>query len=63
MIYSIWCEVSGGRTGSRAAWLKKDGTIQMWTDKATAEWEAAALNGSMNRPNSKVVFTFTVQER
>lgn len=62
MIYRIWAQVTGGRTGTREAWLKEKDTIMMWTDKAEAESHADVLNTVMNRPNSTTRFTHTVKE-
>ncbi|HEY1441373.1 MAG TPA: hypothetical protein VGF65_11155 [Mycobacterium sp.] len=63
MIYGIWCEVSGGRTGPREAWLKRDGTIALWTDRDEATSEALRLTRERNHPNKPVRFFYLVQER
>lgn len=48
MCYGIWCEVWGGQTGSRAAWLKSDGKMVVYETKAEAEARAAFYNDLRN---------------
>jgi len=43
--YGIWCQVSGGVTGHRQAWLKANGKVQTFATLAEAEAEAERLTG------------------
>lgn len=42
--YRVWCEVWGGVTGSRQAWLKRDGKPVEFASMELAEQEAKRLN-------------------
>jgi hypothetical protein len=57
----IRCRVSGGVTGTREALLKKDGVVQVFTNRALAESRAADLRKNMGR-NSLTCFSYTVEE-
>jgi hypothetical protein len=63
MIYGIWCEVSGGRTGLRCGWLKSDGVIRMWTDRDAATIEALRLTRERNSATKQASFRYTVKVR
>jgi hypothetical protein len=47
-MFRIWCEVCGGVTGSRAAWLKHNGKIAEFATREEAEAEAAYYNKTAN---------------
>lgn len=59
MIYRIWCEVSGGVTGSREGWLRDEGEIWQTTDRERARQEAAELRASAGM--GPVRFQYTVK--
>jgi hypothetical protein len=48
VIYGVWCEVWGGITGNRTAWLKADGKIAEFDSIAEAAAEAARLQATAN---------------
>jgi hypothetical protein len=58
MTYGIWAEVSGGVTGSRAAWLKSNGEIREFATREGAEEVAAELNATMGK-GSSATFRYT----
>lgn len=41
--WGVWCSVSGGVTGSRAAWMKEKGAIWTGTEEEAREKARAAL--------------------
>lgn len=43
MRYGIWATVSGGVTGSRGAWLKSNGTVQLFDSLTEADAETRRL--------------------
>ena len=63
MAYRIWCEVWGGVTGHRAAWLEDNGEIKEFETHEDAEREAnrldAQIKGTLYR---KANFSYTVRE-
>jgi hypothetical protein len=60
-MFRIWCEVWGGVTGHRTAWLKDDIGIATFATREEAEAEAARLNASgNNNPHRKANFSYTV---
>lgn len=62
--YRIWCTVSGGITGSRAAWLKSGKSDEPWetTDREAADMYASELRTSMRGgPGSTVRYTYEVR--
>jgi hypothetical protein len=60
--FQIWCEVSGGVTGHRQAWLKADGKIQQFDTEAEAQAEADRLQQATNgNPHRKANFSYTVR--
>jgi hypothetical protein len=59
--FGIWCEVWGGVTGSRAAWMKADGQLVRFGSREAAEAEAARLNERLNGPNARASFNYTVR--
>ena len=64
MAWGIWCRVSRGVTGTREAWLKSDGKVAVYEDRAAAEAEAAHHNQHMNAsPYRTASFVYTVRER
>ena len=40
--WGVWCRVSGGVTGDRSAWMKRDGKVLAFETKEEAEQEARA---------------------
>jgi hypothetical protein len=62
IVYGIWCQVSGGVTGTRQAWLKDDGRVQTWERREVAEAHAAHLMGQMNGPYATANFVYRVVE-
>ena len=58
--FRIWCRVSGGVTGTREAWLKSDGGVVEFGDRAAAEAEARRLNEKMNHPYATADFRYSV---
>ena len=58
-MFSIWCKVSGGITGTREAPLKENGEVFLTDDYDEAIIKAANLNEKMNR-DSAVNFQYTV---
>lgn len=59
--WGVWCEVWGGVTGSRAAWLKSDGALRMMT-RAEAIAEAERLQSSIaSNPNRIAEFSYTAR--
>jgi len=62
-MFGIWCRVSGGVTGTREAWLKADGKVQLFDTREQAEEEAARLNKLNNgNPYRTADFRYTAQE-
>jgi hypothetical protein len=59
--YGVWCSVSGGRTGSRAAWLKANGVVQTFP---TLEAATAEARGLQERTSmfSHCMFSYTARE-
>ena len=63
MQYGIWCTVSGGVTGPRAAWLKENQVRKVFSCRIEAEQEAADLQSIMNSsPYTTTRFTYTVRQ-
>lgn len=60
-MFRIWCEVWGGVTGSRAAWLKQNGEIADFATREAAEAEAARLN-DRTKDNPRASFSYSVRE-
>lgn len=61
-MYRIWCIVSGGVTGHREAWMKKDGSIyETESYREALEW-AVELNKKMNDCFSTAFFRYTVKQ-
>lgn len=61
--FGIWCEVSGGVTGYRGAWLKSGGELAVFADRAAADAEAAHYNASQNAsPYRTANFSYTVKQ-
>jgi hypothetical protein len=63
MTIYILCEVSGGVTGYRSAYLKRDGKIVEFECRDEAEQEARRLNEKTNgNPYRTADFHYTVVE-
>ena len=62
--YGIFCEVSGGVTGYRCAWLKAgDGKERVFKNMETARAEARRLSEKTNgNPYRKADFRYSVRE-
>ncbi len=60
--FGIWCEVWGGVTGSREAWMKRDGKVHAFLDEQEAIDEAARLNKDRNHSNAKAYFHYEARE-
>lgn len=63
-MFRIRCDVSGGVTGHRAAWLKnKDNTIAEFDTREDAQAEADKYNCERNaNPYRTASFSYTVEE-
>ena len=57
--WGVWCEVSGGVTGARAAWLKRNGTRVEFATQAEAAAEAEAQRTRVARANNVATFHYT----
>jgi hypothetical protein len=62
MTFGIWCEVSGGVTGHRSAWLKQDGRHRLFSDRKAAAAVATVLNASANSRHARAAFRYTVRQ-
>jgi hypothetical protein len=60
--FGIWATVTGGVTGSRAAWLKRDDERVEFETRAEAEQEADRLNNEMNNTYSRAYFRYYAKE-
>lgn len=59
-VYGVWCQVTGGLTGHREAWLKQaSGKYRLFD--TLAEAEAEALAQTARKKYSPAVFTYTAQ--
>jgi len=62
-MFGIWCEVSGGVTGYRCAWMKNNGVLGKFATRDEAEKEAHARNEKANgNPYRTADFRYTVRE-
>jgi hypothetical protein len=62
--WGVWCEVWGGVTGRRRAWLKDDGRPAEFGSRAEAEAEARRLNASVGgNPRRKAQFRYSARLR
>jgi hypothetical protein len=62
MAYGIWCEVSGGMMGYRAAWLKSEtGERANFCTIEDAQSRADQLNADMNHAKAKASFRYTAR--
>lgn len=59
--WGVWCEVWGGITGSREAWMKRDGKIARFVAREEAEAEAAKWNTKNNGPYRSASFRYTAR--
>lgn len=60
-MFRVWCEVWGGVTGPRQAYLKSNGEISEFSTREEAEKEAARLNEKMNgSPHRIATFRYSV---
>jgi hypothetical protein len=57
--FGIWCEVSGGVTGHREAWLKENGKRVEFDNESDAE--ATALQMRLERRQSSASFRYTAR--
>ena len=58
--WGVWCEVSGGVTGSRSAWMKREGKVIAFDTREEAEAEAKAARTSVSR-FSQASFRYTAR--
>lgn len=61
MKYGVWCEVFGGVTGSREAWLKSNGELMKFATFEEAQAEARRCQ-SVDRRFSTANFRYTARE-
>lgn len=61
--WGVWCEVWGGVTGAREAWLKNDGKIAAFATREEAETEARHLNDKMASSRSRASFRYTARQQ
>ena len=59
--WGVWCRVSGGVTGTREAWLKRDGEREVFATEAEAAARAAILQAEMNGPHRTADFRYTAR--
>lgn len=59
--YGIWCEVWGGKTGSRSAWLKVDEKPQLFPTFALAEEQAGRIMAA-RQDNRKASYRYVARE-
>ncbi len=60
--YGVWCQVSGGITGYRHGWLKReDGTRKEFNSLIVAACEATRLNSEPKRVR-RALFAYQVLE-
>ena len=55
--FGVWCQVSGGVTGHRQAWLKSNGVRVEFATQEEAEVEAERLN-AIPRPHAVATFRY-----
>jgi uncharacterized protein CbrC (UPF0167 family) len=61
--YAVLCRVSGGFTGTREAWLKRNDEIVFFGTLGEAEAEAARLSAAMNGNSHRIAsFSYSAQE-
>jgi hypothetical protein len=62
--WGVWCEVWGGVTGSREAWLKIDGKVATFPTCDEAEAEARRLGQRMDaRLYSAANFRYSARQQ
>jgi hypothetical protein len=60
MTYHVMCRVSGGRSGTRTALLKDNGTVVVFNTYEEAQKEAHRLQRAMNTEYSVALFEYWV---
>lgn len=60
MMFRIWCTVSGGVTGYRTTWFKRNGEVVEFATHKEAQAEADRMNEE--RSQSYVRYTYEVVE-
>lgn len=61
-VYGVWCSVSGGATGDRQGWLRRDGKIVVYRSHGEAQAEARTRNlRTANHPRAS--FRYEARER
>jgi hypothetical protein len=58
--WGVWCQVWGGVTGHREAWMKRGDGIATFDTKEAAEAEAAAMRANVSR-YSNASFNYTAR--
>lgn len=61
-MFGVWCEVWGGVTGAREAWLKRNGEIMTFDTFADAEQAANDAQAKSRKPGSAAQFRYTARE-
>lgn len=62
-MFGIWCEVSGGVTGYRCAWLKQDDAVAHFRTLEDAQRQARYLTAkAMANAHRKADFSYTARE-
>jgi hypothetical protein len=61
-IWGVWCEVWGGVTGSREAWLKADGKVATFATKEEADAEARDQN-NRTANNPRASFRYSARQQ
>jgi hypothetical protein len=59
--WGVWCQVSGGFTGPREAWLKSNGQRQEFRTQAEAEAEAQRCQADRSTSNASASFRYTAR--
>jgi len=59
-MFRIKCRVSGGVTGTRESYMKENGVVMYFDDKAEAQVIADHNNQERNGPYATATFRYTV---
>ena len=61
--WGVWCEVTGGVTGTRRAWLRHEDALAVYDKREDAEAEAKRLNQTIgSNPNRKAEFLYVARQ-
>lgn len=61
MKWGVWARVSGGYTGTRESWCKRDGELMTFATEAGARAYATELNVRMNHGRSTAQFRYSAR--